>query len=109
MITREQYQDALGIVLQYKQQCLDEIKDINQLSLSGTSLICNWDFTTRTRNRIKCLLIDRGIDYRTATMYELTQFSESDFKSISGMGYSSLTEIVQELYSIGLKLKENGC
>ena len=109
MITQEQYQEALKVVLEYKEQLLQEANYIKSISLSGTTKIVNWDISTRLRNCIFALLQSRGIDYRTARIFDLTVFSEKDFRRVRSMGNATMTELVQSLHDVNLKLKsENG-
>lgn len=50
------------------------------------------------------MLDHNGVDWRIATIYDLTKFRINDFQRVRTAGKATITELVQKLDDVGLKL-----
>lgn len=111
IITYAEYITALGIIKEYKSQCVEHINEINNtiggnFKLLNTPINLTEKLSKRAVNVLKANSEHLNISdvSRGATVAELSKVSRLKLLKCNGIGHKSLTEIEDLCIDAGIKL-----
>ena len=102
-VTKEEYENAITIVNQYRDQLIQELKLVTKETnnINPTTLLVDCNLSVRA----KSVLHAAGHNPNETMIIELTKYKLSELRRFRNMGNKSIDEIQSALHEAGLKLE----